>query len=101
MRILMQIDIPHEPFNTLCREGTVGQVIGRCLEETRPESIYFTEQDGHRGAVAVYKIKSDSEVPRLAEPWFLGLSADCRMRVAMTPEDLKAAKLEDLGKSWR
>jgi len=101
MRILMQIEMPHEPFNTLCREGTAGQVIGRVLEETRPESIYFTEQDGHRGAVAVYNIKKDSEVPTLAEPWFIAFNASCRMRIAMTPEDLKSSGIDEIGKKWR
>ena len=100
MRILMQLEIPHEPFNTLCREGTVGQVIGRCLEETRPESIYFTEQDGHRGALAVYNMKDDSQVAVICEPWFLALNADVRIRIAMTPEDLGKAGLENAGKKW-
>jgi hypothetical protein len=36
----------------------------------------------------------------LAEPWFLGFRADVRLGVAMTPEDLKKAGLDDLGKKW-
>jgi hypothetical protein len=36
----------------------------------------------------------------LAEPWFLAFHADVEFRVAMTPEDLKRAGLEELGKSW-
>lgn len=101
MRIMMQITIPHEPFNTYVKEGNVGQLIGRVLEETTPEAVYFTEQDGHRGAVAFYNVTKDSQVPSLAEPWFLAFNADCRFRVAMTPDDLKAAGLEEVGKRWR
>ena len=101
MRILLQITIPHEPFNTLVREGAAGQTIGRVLEETKPESIYFTEHDGKRGAIAVYNMDSPSDVPRLGEPWFLGFNADVRYRVAMLPEDVKASGLDDIGKRWK
>lgn len=100
MRYLMQISIPHEPFNSYVRDGSVGQRIGRVLEETRPESIYFTEQGGHRGAVAIYNIDSPSRIPAVSEPWFITFSADLRFSVAMTPEDLKNAGLDALGKKW-
>ncbi len=100
MRYVVHIDIPHEPFNTLVRNGTVGQTIGRIIEETKPERIYFTELDGHRGAVAVYSMTADSQIPSIAEPWFLSFNADCRFRVAMTPEDLAGAGLDELGKAW-
>jgi hypothetical protein len=42
MRMMLKISIPVESFNKLAREGTVGQKIGMILEETKPESIYFT-----------------------------------------------------------
>ncbi len=45
MRMLLNVEVPHEPFNTLFRNGTAGQIIGRILEETNPESVYFTETD--------------------------------------------------------
>ena len=32
MRMLLNVEFPHEPFNTLVRNGTVGQIIGRILE---------------------------------------------------------------------
>jgi hypothetical protein len=41
-----------------------------------------------------------SKIPALAEPWFLTFNADVQFRVAMTPEDLKMAGLEELGKNW-
>lgn len=101
MRVMMKVAIPHEPFNTFVREGNAGQKLGRVVEETRPEAIYFTENDGQRGAVAIYVVNSDSEIPKLAEPWFLSFNADCRFGIAMTPDDLKGSGLEDLGKRWK
>jgi hypothetical protein len=100
MRYLLQVEMPNEPFNTYVREGTAGQKIGNILEETQPESIYFTEVDGHRGAVAIYNIDKPSDVPAIAEPYYLTFNASVRFSVAMAPEDLKNAKLEDVGKKW-
>ncbi|EIF34954.1 hypothetical protein BCh11DRAFT_02763 [Burkholderia sp. Ch1-1] len=101
MRMLLNIRIPHEPFNTLVREGIAGQVVGQILEEIKPEAVYFTEQDGTRGAVLVVDIDNASSIPALAEPWFLKFNADCEMRIAMLPEDLMKAGLDKLGAKWK
>jgi hypothetical protein len=100
MRFLMTFKIPHEPFNKLVRDGVAGQKLGRIVEETRPEQIYFTEQDGHRAGVAVYEIKDATKFCTIAEPWFLSFNAECRFSLAMTPDDLGRVGLEELGKKW-
>jgi hypothetical protein len=100
MKMLLSVEMPHEPFNTLVKEGKVGQVIGRILEDIKPESIYFTEQDGTRGCVAVVEVGAASDIPKLAEPFFLNFNADCKFRIAMNPEDLRKSGLEELGKKW-
>ena len=100
MRTLMNITFPHEPFNTAVRKGTAGETIGKILEASKPEVVYFTEQDGHRGAVMVVNIDDASQIPAFAEPWFLNFNADCEFRIAMTPEDLKRGGLKELGKTW-
>ncbi|NML32392.1 panthothenate synthetase [Paraburkholderia antibiotica] len=101
MRMLLNIRIPNEPFNTLVREGRIGVLMQKILEETRPEAIYFTEQQGKRGAVAVIDIADATAIPALAEPWFLQLNADCELRIAMLPEDLMKAGLDALGDKWK
>ncbi|MCW8330158.1 panthothenate synthetase [Photobacterium sp. SDRW27] len=100
MKMLMNVDFPHEPFNTLVKEGKVGAVIERILEDLQPENTYFTELDGTRSAVLVINITDSSQIPRYAEPFFLIFNADCRFRIAMTPEDLGASGLDGLGKKW-
>ena len=101
MRMLLNVSFPHEPFNTAVRKGTAGPTIGRILEETKPEAVYFTEQHGTRTAVLIINLTEPSQVPKFAEPFFLSFNADCRFRIAMTPEDLGKAGLEDLGRKWR
>ena len=100
MRMLMNVAFPHEPFNAAVRKGTAGQTIGKILDALKPEAVYFTEQNGHRGAVLVVNVDKASQVPALAEPWFLHFQADCEFRIAMTPDDLRQSGLEELGKKW-
>jgi hypothetical protein len=71
------------------------------LEEAKPEAAYFTEQDGTRGAILIVNVNDPSEIPALAEPWFLKFNADCQFRIVMVPEDLKKAGLENLGSKWK
>ena len=44
MKMLMNVKFPHEPFNTLVREGIAGEVLHKILDDLKPESIYFVEQ---------------------------------------------------------
>jgi len=101
MRMMMTASIPHEPFNTLVKENKAGQIIGKILEELKPEAVYFTEQHGTRCAVLIVDVADPSRVPTIAEPFFLSFNADCRFRIVMTPADLGKAGLDELGKKWR
>lgn len=100
MKMLLTVEMPHEPFNSLVRSGEAGGVIGRILEAIKPEAAYFTEQDGKRGAILVVNVQTPSDVPALAEPFFLNFEADCKFRILMSPEDLQKSGLEALGKKW-
>ena len=100
MRMLLQVDFPNDTFNAAVRDGSVGEKIQRILEDTKPEAIYFTEMDGHRGAIMLVDLDDPSKVPALAEPWFLQFNAECSFRIVMTPNDLAKAGLEALGKKW-
>lgn len=96
----MNIKLPHQPFNAAVKDGTVGKKLNQILEAIKPEAVYFTEQDGHRGAVIIVNMKDASMIPALAEPWFVIFQADVEFRIAMTPADLKKAGLAKLGKQW-
>ena len=100
MRMLMDVLIPHEPFNSAVRKGKAALIISRILEETRPEAVYFTERNGRRSATLIIKVDDPSKIPSLSEPWFLNFNADCEFRIVMSPDDLKKAGLEELGKKW-
>ena len=100
MRMLMHVRIPHASFNAAVKDGTVGQKIHRVLEECKPEAVYFTEYEGHRGVILIVNVAQPSKVPDLAEPWFLLFEADVQFHIVMSPEELAGAGLELLARKW-
>ena len=100
MKMLLDITLPHQPFNAAVKDGTAGSKLNRILEATKPEAVYFTEQYGQRGAILVVDLPDASKLPALVEPWMLLFQADIKMRPFMTPDDLKRAGLDELGKKW-
>lgn len=99
--MIVNVTCPIEPFNTMVRNGSAGEIIGRVVDDIKPESIYFTEQDGSRGAVMVVDVPDASAIPAIAEPWFLIFEAHCEFKIAMTPDDLTQANLRALAAKWK
>jgi len=100
MRILLTVRLPHESFNTAVKDGSVGSKMEAILDAIKPEAVYFTEMNGQRTAVMIVELEKPSGIPALAEPWFLTFNADVEFHVVMSPEDLKEAGLDGLGKKW-
>ena len=100
MHILMQVIMPNEPFNSYARKGNVGDKLGRIMETIKPETAYFTNFDGKRGGIFVVEIDDASQVPSLAEPFFMTFDAEVQFRVCMTPDELGRAGLDKIAKTW-
>ena len=100
MRMLVHVKLPHEPFNALVRKGAVADTMQRLLGEMKPEAAYFTEYGGKRGAILVVDVADPSQIPSMAEPWFLLFNADVEFHAVMTPDDLGRAGVDALGKKW-
>ena len=100
MQILVHAKFPTAEFNNALRAGTVEQTMGRILDETKPEAVYFTEYGGLRGAIMIFDISDQSQVPGICEPWFLAFNATVEFHIVMTPDDLRRAGLAELAKKW-
>ena len=100
MRMLLHVKLPHREFNAAVKDGSVGKKISLILEETKPESVYFTEYNGRRGAIMIVDVGDPSQVPAYAEPWFLSFNADVEFHIVMTPDELRLSGLDELGKKW-
>jgi hypothetical protein len=100
MKVLLFVTFPHQPFNAAVKDGSVGAKLNRILEAIKPEAVYFTELHGQRTAVLAVNLPDASQIPSLAEPWFLTFEADVEVRPFMGPDDLKKGGLAELGKQW-
>src|SRR5207248_1709876 len=76
MRMIMLVQFPIEPFNTAVKNGTIAGKIKQIMEAVKPEHAWFSERNGKRGGIMIVNVDSPSDVPRLAEPWFLAFNAE-------------------------
>ena len=90
MRMLMKVTIPGAEGNAAVISGTLGSKIGSILADLKPESVYFLEENGLRMGIIVFNLENTSQIPAVAEPWFLAFNAKVELHPAMTVEDLKA-----------
>ena len=92
MRMLIQVSIPVEAGNTTISNGNLMAVVQKFIADHKPEAAYFlADEVGNRSCIMVVDMKEASEIPALAEPWFLGLNAQFKIQPVMTPQDLAAA----------
>ena len=91
MRCLMKINLPVERGNEAALNGTLGSTIESILNDLKPEAAYFTAEKGQRGGFIVVDLKDSSQIPAIAEPWFLAFNAQVEIFPCMNIEDLKKA----------
>jgi len=91
MRFMITASWPVAAGNAAARAGTMGETIQAILEDIKPEAVYFAAVDGQRTTIMIIDLASASDLPRVAEPWFLAFDASIDATPLMTPEDLEAA----------
>jgi hypothetical protein len=92
MRMMMQIAIPVEAGNQAARTGAFGRSFERILEILKPEAAYFTTgTSGERGGFIVFDMKETSQIPAIAEPFFLAYNARVTFFPVMNAQDLANA----------
>lgn len=90
MRFLMKITFSVEAGNAAAKKDGL-KVIETILEQQRPEAAYFIADRGQRTCMMIIDMTSASDLPRIAEPWFLALNANIEVTPAMVAEDLRNA----------
>jgi hypothetical protein len=92
MRMLLRVSIPVDAGNAAARAGTLGSTVQRILADLKPEAAYFfADDEGQRSASIVFDMTDPSQIPAVAEPWFLAFNARVSLRPIMNPQDLAAA----------
>ncbi|MFZ0631866.1 MAG: hypothetical protein WA399_06500 [Acidobacteriaceae bacterium] len=88
MRMMLHVVIPVKTGNAAVREGKLGSTIQKLLGDLKPEAAFFTETNGTRSGYIFFDMKDASQLPAIAEPWFLAFNAALTVKPAMTPQDL-------------
>jgi len=92
MRMLLRVSIPVEAGNAAAKDGTLGPTIEGILADLKPEAAYFFADDsGQRSGSIVFDMQDTSQIPAVAEPWFLAFNAQVSLRPIMNPQDLAKA----------
>jgi len=92
MRMLLRVSFPVEAGNAAAKAGTLGPTIQRILADLKPEAAYFLADDnGQRSGSIVFDMQDTSQIPAIAEPWFLAFNAKVSIRPVMSLEDLAKA----------
>ena len=89
MRMLVKVTIPVAEGNAAVVDGSLGATIGSILNELKPEAVYFAEENGARTGFIFCNVENPSQIPAIAEPWFLAFNAKVELHPAMSLEDLK------------
>ena len=91
MRFLVKVNIPVEAGNAAAKAGKLGTTIQSILADLKPEAVYFTDEKGQRTAFVFLEMQDASQIPAIAEPWFLAFNASVEIHPVMVPEDLARA----------
>ena len=91
MRCLMKVSLPVVEGNAAVADGSLASTINSILADLKPEAVYFAEENGARTAFFFVNMENSSQIPAMAEPWFLAFNAKVEFHPAMNLEDLKNA----------
>jgi hypothetical protein len=90
MRVMLRARMDVEAGNRAIRDGSLAETIERVMKELEPEAAYFVAEGGKRTALIFFDLKEPSQIPSVAEPFFMTLNASVDLTPAMTPDDVRA-----------
>ena len=91
MRFMLKAVLDTEKANAAARSGTLGKTIQSIVAELKPEAAYFTDDHGKRTGYIIFDMRDNSQVPAIAEPWFLAFIAHLEFHAVMNVDDLAKA----------
>ena len=84
MRFLLKVELPVEASNAATKDGSLGKTIQSILDDLKPEAAYFLASNGKRAGFIFIDMQDPSQIPAMAEPWFLAFNASVEFIPAMS-----------------
>jgi hypothetical protein len=88
MRMMMKASIPVEKGSQTIADGSLPKHMQALIGELKPEAAYFTTFEGKRTAFIFLDIADSSQIPAVAEPFFMAFNAEVDFYPAMNADDL-------------
>jgi hypothetical protein len=89
MRMMLKVSIPTDVGNKAIKDGTLPKTVSDFIEKRKPEAAYFAADRGLRTAYFFFDLADPTDLPSVAEPFFMNLNATIEVAPAMNAEDLR------------
>lgn len=89
MRTMFSASLDVAAANAAIKSGALPKLIEQTVKSLKAESAYFYTECGKRTGLFVFDLKDSSQIPAIAEPWFMQLNAEVDFRPVMNLDDLK------------
>lgn len=90
MRTMFKVSIPVETGNKSIADGTLPRIVMDFMEKFNPEAAYFVAETGMRTGYFFFDLADPTDIPSVAEPFFMNLNAAIELVPAMNAADMKA-----------
>jgi hypothetical protein len=88
MRVMLKVSMPVEKANRAIEDGSMAGKMQAILGDLKPEAAYFLAYGGKRTSLIFFDLADPSQIPAVAEPFFIGLDAEVDFYPVMNAEDL-------------
>ena len=89
MRTMLWATLDVKASNEALLNGMLTKVMQEVMQMLKPESAYFGTLNGCRSCILVFDLKDPSDIPMIAEPFFLNFNAKVEFMPVMNAEDLQ------------
>ncbi len=89
MRMMMKVSIPVEMGNKGVKEGMLPKTVMSFVDMMKPETAFFTAENGKRTAFFVFDLSDPTMIPTIAEPFFMNLHASIEFAPVMNLAEMK------------
>ncbi len=88
MRMMLKASIPVEKGSQTIADGSLPRIMQELLGQIKPEAAYFLTLNGKRTSLIFFDLADPSQIPTIAEPFFMAFNADVEFYPVMTADDL-------------